>query len=266
MSLGRTFNVIVVPDNHSGTRQYKVSLGLLYLAAILGVAIFATTVIFMATYGRTLHRARAADHLAEENAELREQIMQVNQLNEQLEELSALRAQIVKLLGGELDEATEGLDAWGEAELPLASLEPERFDHLSAAEVFRSFSPSAWPTEGTVSREFFLAGPDGPHPGLDIATLPGAVVVAAGRGRVAAIGYSEDQGKQLVVDHGLGIQSTYAGLDRILVEAGQMVDRSQPLAYLGNSTDEDQSQLFFGVRVDGESIDPRRYLTKHPRE
>lgn len=263
---GRTYNVIVVPDDHSGTRQYRVSLGLILATGILVFALLVTMVVFMATYGSTLRTARTAQRLEAENGELREQILQVNQLNDQLEELSALRAQIVALLGGDLGLDDASLMELGEVELPLASLEPEGFDHLSAAEMFRSFAPSHWPVDGDVTREFFLAGREGPHPGLDLEAWPDAPVTASGRGRVTGIGHTEDRGKHVVLDHGLGIQSIYAGLDRIVVEEGQMVDRSQPLAYLGNPTDGARPLLYFSVRVDGEPIDPRRYLTRHPRE
>jgi len=262
----RNYNVIVVPDDHSGTRQYRVSLGLILATVLLLVALLGTMVVFMATYGTMLQRARTAQRLESENLELRDQILQVNELNDQLEELSALRAQIVALLGGDLGLDDASLLEMGEVELPLASLEPERFDHLSAAEVIRSYAPTRWPVDGDVTREFFLAGRDGPHPGLDVAAVPGSAVVASGRGRVVGLGHSPEQGKHVILDHGLGIQSVYGGLDRIAVEAGQMVDRSQPLAYLGSPTDGGQPELFFAVRVDGEPIDPRRYLTRHPRE
>ena len=87
-------------------------------------------------------------------------------------------------------------------------------------------------------------------------------VVAAGGGRVLGVGESESGGEYVLVDHGLGVVSRYARLERISVQAGQMVERGQRLAYLNGSDRGESSDLYFEIRVDGEPVNPRHYLEK----
>ncbi|NNM31886.1 MAG: peptidoglycan DD-metalloendopeptidase family protein [Gemmatimonadetes bacterium] len=264
MPFRKIYNVIIVPADHSGTRQYRVSLGLVLTAVVLLVALLGAMVVFMLTYGGLLRQARQASQLEAENAELKEQVLQVNQLNDELENLSSLRAQLVALLGSQVDLPQESDEDWGEVELPIESLELDRLDHLRAADMIRSYSPTLWPTPGRVRREFTLGLDEGAqrHPGLSIEAPAEAPVRASGRGRVLAIDHDATHGNHVILDHGLGVRSLYAGAERIVVAQGQMVDQSQILAYLGSSNGE-TSALYFEVRVDGEPIDPRRYLPRN---
>jgi septal ring factor EnvC (AmiA/AmiB activator) len=178
-----------------------------------------------------------------------------------------MRAQVVAMLGHGLDPdlLEDDMIDLGDVDLALLSLQPERLDHLRAAAIFRRFSPSEWPLDGRVRREFFLAEVDGgeAHPGLAIEVAEGEEnLKAAGSGRVVESGHDETHGDFLRIDHGLNVESYYGGLGNVLVESGQMVDRGQALAYLGSSRGGESPRLYFEIRVDGEPVDPRRFLRR----
>lgn len=265
LNLSETYSIIIVPGDHSGTRQYRVSRRLLLTALALVLLLSSTVAFFVVTYSTTLARARRVGELEAENQELRDQVLTVNQLNAELEDLSSLRAQIVAMLGMESEEGELDFDLGG-GEISLATLDVERLDHLRAAQMLQVASPSQWPVLGSVSREFFPGGKGKPgHLGLDIRTAEGAPVVAAGRGRVVRTGHDDTYGNYVVLEHGLGFSSLYGSGERILVQKDQVVDQGQIIAYLGSSDSGEGAQLYFEVRLDGEPIDPRRILSPQPQ-
>jgi murein DD-endopeptidase MepM/ murein hydrolase activator NlpD len=261
MDLSKSYSIIVVPGDHSGTRQYQVSAKLLVTLGGLAALLLITVGFFVVTYGGVLNEARRVDDLEEENAMLRSQVLMVNQLNEELESITALRAQITNMLGLQTDDDEVGEGGPGEMPL-LATLDSERIDHLRAAEILETFSPTQWPVAGRVAREFAPGSHgDRGHPGLGIQAPSGAPITASGRGRVLETGYDDAIGNYVILDHGFGFHSLYGQTDRILVVKDQMVDRGQIIAYLGTSDPENGAQLYFEIQLDGEPVDPRQYLS-----
>jgi septal ring factor EnvC (AmiA/AmiB activator) len=269
MAPAKSYSIIIVPADHSGTRQYRVSRNLLLSAGVL-LAVFMVMVgIFVATYGRVLLRAQRSDSLQAENEQLRAQIATVDELTRELEAMSALRAQVMEMLGNEeagFDDLSLLRDEQDQAALPSLD-DTERLRHLFADEARRPFAPEVWPLAGRVRREFFPApeGDDPAHPGLDIEGDPGDGVRAAARGEVVEIGYDEPVGHFVILDHGFGYRTLYAGAGLLSVEVGQRVDRGQVIAVLPDSpiggSRTGSPHLYFEIQVDGRAVDPRRYLT-----
>ena len=260
------YSIIVVPDDHGHTHQYRVSRNLMVGLAAIAVVFMLTIIVFGATYGRVLHDARRLAVVESENEVLRGNMVHLNQLNDELEQLSSLRAQVVAMLGSAgVDEDRLEVDEIVDPGLALSDLEAAEFGQLRSAESIWRALPTGWPADAEVSVEFFLAESEGQeaHPGLDLRPRGAATaVVAAGGGRVLGVGESEAGGEYVLVDHGLGVVSRYARLERISVQAGQMVERGQRLAYLNGSDRGESSDLYFEIRVDGEPVNPRHYLEK----
>jgi murein DD-endopeptidase MepM/ murein hydrolase activator NlpD len=261
----RTYSIIIVPSDHSGTRQFRLSRRLLIIGTILLGVLIVAMLSFLFSYGRVLTLARHVPELRRENSALREQIVVLNELNQELEDLSVLRAQIVSLLGHGID--ANALEAGPpkpvEPADPLVALQPERLDHLQAVDLVRRYAPSHWPLTGEVRREFTRGDADGAnaHPGLSI--LPasdGEAVASAGAGRVVAVGHRDDSASFVRIEHGFAVESYYAGMSQLLVDHGQMVEAGQALGYLGAPRSGESTPLYFEVRLDGTPVDPRRYL------
>lgn len=81
----------------------------------------------------------------------------------------------------------------------------------------------------------------------------GGDVFAAGAGTVTAVSTLSEGKFGLLIDHGDGLESVYAGLDAALVQSGDAVSRGQQL---GDCTE----GLYFELRQDGEPIDPTQRL------
>jgi murein DD-endopeptidase MepM/ murein hydrolase activator NlpD len=98
------------------------------------------------------------------------------------------------------------------------------------------------------------------HPGVDLAEPYGAEIHAAASGRVAHAGPAGGYGIMVEIDHGNGLATRYAHMSETLVEEGEAVDKGAVLGKLGSTGRSTGPHLHYEVRVDGEPVDPERYL------
>ena len=98
------------------------------------------------------------------------------------------------------------------------------------------------------------------HPGVDLAEVYGAEIHAAAAGRVVHAGPAGGYGIMVEIDHGNGLATRYAHMSEALVEEGQAVDKGAVLGRLGSTGRSTGPHLHYEVRVDGEPVDPERYL------
>ena len=98
------------------------------------------------------------------------------------------------------------------------------------------------------------------HPGVDLAEAYGAEIRAAAAGRIAHSGLAGGYGIMVEIDHGNGLATRYAHMSEALVEEGQEVDKGAILGRLGSTGRSTGPHLHYEVRVDGEPVDPERFL------
>src|SRR5579885_345833 len=100
---------------------------------------------------------------------------------------------------------------------------------------------------------------DGPlaH-GLLIAAEPGTPVRAVAYGRVAWADFMRGYGELVIVDHGNGWMSLYGNNEAALVEDGDWVKPGQPIAKVGHG--ENQTGAYFELRKDGRPVDASDWL------
>jgi hypothetical protein len=119
----------------------------------------------------------------------------------------------------------------------------------------------SWPMRGRITNIF---GPAHPM-GIDIAADTGQPVRAAGDGRVAFAGTSEDYGYFVLVNHPGGYATLYAHFMRpALVRIGEVVERGQIVGYAGNTGKSDGPHLHFEVRRRDWLVDPLTALPRIP--
>lgn len=99
----------------------------------------------------------------------------------------------------------------------------------------------SWPLLGPItgvfgSQRVYNGSPGRPHYGLDIARPTGTIVSAPIDG-VVTLAHSDMfySGGTLIIDHGLGVSSTFIHLSQILVEEGQLVKQGDAIAKVGAS-------------------------------
>lgn len=108
-------------------------------------------------------------------------------------------------------------------------------------------------------REAPTAGASTFHRGLDIGCSSGSHVIAAAAGTVSYTGYMGGGGITVMLDHGDGVFTVYHHLSAYSVTVGQKVEQGQVIAFSGNTGISTGPHLHFGVRVNGEYVDPLQF-------
>lgn len=99
------------------------------------------------------------------------------------------------------------------------------------------------------------------HKGTDYRVNSGDKVRAINSGRVVLTGNFLADGKIVIIDHGLGLQSLYLHLSRINIKKGQkMVKRGQIIGRAGSTGSSNRPHLHLEVRINGEPVDPFQIL------
>lgn len=122
------------------------------------------------------------------------------------------------------------------------------------------------PAEGVVSGVFgsqrvYNGNAGAPHSGLDIAAPKGAPVLAAADGVVVLA--APDlflTGQTIMIDHGLGLMSSYAHLSKMEVEPGQRVMAGQTIGAIGATGLATGAHLHWGMSWQSVRLDPNSAL------
>jgi len=114
-----------------------------------------------------------------------------------------------------------------------------------------------WPTSGNISQGFRWY-----HPGVDIANRASPDVLAADSGTVILAGWPDNSGYGLrvIVDHGNGMTTLYAHLQKVYVVSGQRVLRGNSVGQMGSTGRSTGTHLHFEIRRAGEPQSPLDYL------
>ncbi|WP_298394171.1 M23 family metallopeptidase [Sphingobium sp.] len=98
------------------------------------------------------------------------------------------------------------------------------------------------------------------HAGLDFPGRRGQPINAAADGRVSFVGQRQGYGNVVEVDHGNGIMTRYAHLSGYAAHVGEKVARGDRIALMGSTGRSTGPHLHFEVRLNGQAINPRRFL------
>lgn len=99
------------------------------------------------------------------------------------------------------------------------------------------------------------------HEGLDFTADTGTAIYAAAGGIVSAAGQTPDYGKIVKIDHGSGLETRYAHASQLLVKVGDRVEKGQKVAEVGNTGRSTGPHLHYEIRLNGNALDPKKYLS-----
>jgi murein DD-endopeptidase MepM/ murein hydrolase activator NlpD len=102
------------------------------------------------------------------------------------------------------------------------------------------------------------------HAGLDFRAAYGREVPVAAAGRVSFAGNQGGYGLTVVVDHADGIQTRYAHLSSLAVQAGQELARGEVIGRVGRTGRATGPHLHFEVALDGRKVDPALVAARVP--
>ena len=294
------FTVIVVSDHSQAVRKFRVPRQWLRKAAYGGGVLALLVLLGAGHYFALLGSASENAVLKEENAQLRSQILLVQEkvahisaTLDRVERFDAkLRTAVTQLqdpernlaigpVGNADQDATiPGPAPAAEANLTalpgkLSSLDTEASRQEQSLRELQEYfddqrsllasTPSIWPTRGWVTSDFGTridpyTADRKMHQGMDIATPHGQPIYTPSDGTVVFVGTEGGYGKVLVVDHGYGVKTRYGHLSEIHVKLGQRVSRGDRVASVGNTGLSTGPHLHYEVRVNGIPENPRKFI------
>ena len=119
-----------------------------------------------------------------------------------------------------------------------------------------------WPVSGPVtgvygSQRILNGTPRQPHYGIDIAAPKGTNVITSAPGIVTMAMDLYYTGWTVIIDHGLGLSSTYSHLDSISVKAGDTVPKDAVIGVVGSTGRSTGAHLDWRVNLGTKRLDPQ---------
>ncbi len=105
----------------------------------------------------------------------------------------------------------------------------------------------------------FVKGP-AIHSGIDMRGDTGDPVRATATGIVTIAGVNGGYGKMVEIDHGNGLSTRFGHMSAIDVNVGQSVRIGQTIGKIGSTGRSTGPHLHYETRVDGDAVDPQKYL------
>ena len=130
-------------------------------------------------------------------------------------------------------------------------------------------TPMIWPARGPISGVYgsqrILNGePRAPHMGVDIAAPAGSPIVAAGGGVVRFAAELFLTGNTILIDHGYGLETSYAHLSRIDVKPGQRLRQGEQIGLVGATGRVTGPHLHWGMEWFQLRLDPQLVVGPMP--
>ncbi|WP_423604779.1 M23 family metallopeptidase [Sphingomonas sp. MS122] len=165
----------------------------------------------------------------------------------------------------------ERLDRLPRFAQPSAEFQRRRPGELAQINTARAIRSAAqgwrqrfmWPVTGRISGLFgsqriYKGEPGAYHSGVDVARPSGTPVLAPADGVVilAAQAPFTLEGRLLMIDHGMGLNSAFLHLSRIDVKVGEVVRRGQTVGAVGATGRATGPHLHWGMKWNGARIDP----------
>lgn len=98
------------------------------------------------------------------------------------------------------------------------------------------------------------------HQGVDFAGTEGDPVIATAGGVVTWAGERFGYGRMVEIEHAGGYKTRYAHARSVEVKVGQMVDKGQQVATLGNTGRSTGPHVHYEVLRNGKAVDPQAYI------
>ncbi len=129
-------------------------------------------------------------------------------------------------------------------------------------------TPSIWPVQGFISSKFGMrsspfTGVRQLHRGLDIAARKGTPIHAPASGRVVFSQSDGAYGLSIEIDHGSGISTRYAHMNKLHVKKGESVQRGMHIGDVGNTGRSTGPHLHYEVLVNSVPTNPLAYILQN---
>lgn len=214
--------------------------------------------------------------------QMQAQLMRLDALGERLSVLSGVKPQEFRFneqpgRGGAVSSSTPPYNFTVDdfsRQLNLLSRHMEnRTDHLDVlesqlfdAQIKKKLMPTVQPIVGTYNASSFgwrpdpITGQNALHEGVDFIADIGTPIYSAAGGVVVFAEMHPQYGNLVEIDHGNDFTTRYAHASRLLVKAGDLIQRGKKIAEVGNTGRSTGPHLHFEVRFKGVAQNPTRFL------
>jgi murein DD-endopeptidase MepM/ murein hydrolase activator NlpD len=263
-------NVVVAPEDRSGTLTFRIRLGHFYGLVILASVTFVFIVGLVVNQAMDEAKLGELELLRRQNGQLKEKVARIAALEKKITELEVVEDKLMVMAGereaareltpvsveggeeaSEFLSLTEGIDQFRKltASRRGVALKAPRGNPVANGWITRGFGENA-SLEG---RSF--------HHGCDIASPQGTPVTATAPGVVIFAGKDPVYGNLVIVQHGLTGYSTFYGHNRELkVKLGQTLAREELIAFVGNTGKSSAPHLHYEIRLHGVPVNPAKYM------
>ena len=147
----------------------------------------------------------------------------------------------------------------------------EALDSRGQGEAVSDFGvsiPSRMPLESAVltsdygMRTHPVLGGRRDHKGIDLAAPTGTPVYATADGIVGRAEWFSSYGLYIEIDHGADLETRFAHLSRLAVNAGDRVGKGDLIGYVGSTGRSTGPHLHYEIRVAGEAVNPMPYMVE----
>lgn len=115
------------------------------------------------------------------------------------------------------------------------------------------------PSRGSISSSFGMRWGK-MHKGIDIAANLGTTINSVLDGTVSYAAWQEGYGNVIKINHGQGLETTYAHCSKIVVKKDEVVKLGEKIGEVGSTGNSTGPHLHFEVRENGEPKNPQKYI------
>ncbi|MBE81819.1 MAG: hypothetical protein CME21_04575 [Gemmatimonadetes bacterium] len=292
----RCLTLMVIPHNDDHVREFNLAAPILWIIGLLLVLFIVTASYFAYGYYARQGAEMEFAHLKTENEALETHLISLRtRMRGLLDRVSNLKQSDTRMRAfARLPEPTtdSGEYAPPEDPRPYALYSPDQFASLEQlsreanrlAEGYESllqalteggdarrYIPSIFPVkgEGWYSSTFGyrtdpITGQRSFNKGIDIAGRKGTPIVATADGRVDAARYHQRLGYTVSIDHGNGLRTVYAHMDRKdAVKPGEQVSRGDTIGRMSNTGRTTAVHLHYAVILNNHAQNPIDYILEN---
>lgn len=237
--------------------------------------------VFIGYYGRITEKVFFVKNLSRENQELHQKVLKIAGIYDELDRLRDYEKKLKILTRNvETGQVQSETAVSGDPEQAAAEKGIDEFierikirknitylnqkDETAKRKLMLESMPTILPLDGWISRGFEESTEKNKkgHLGVDIAAAYDSRIKASGPGVVIFEGWKEDFGTMVEIDHGYGFVTRYGHCSRAIVHKGDLVERSQTIAFVGSSGRSSAPHLHFELLKDGRETDPMIFIYK----
>lgn len=164
-----------------------------------------------------------------------------------------------------MKEMHQHMNQLGDASLSQENSLSNLLEQLKEQKNLLAHTPAIRPVDGWITSTFAyrqspFTGKRELHKGLDIANQQGTPIIATADGVISFVGERGSLGNVVVIDHGYGITTRYAHLQKSIKKGGERVKRGETIAQMGNSGRSTGPHLHYEVRLNGVPVNPDKYI------